>query len=373
MKPQFLAALNQICAEKNISQEVVLEAVKAAIATAYRKDYGDKEQEIEVVLRDDVDFASILIIKEVVETVENESFEISWDEAKKLKKDVEIGDEIKIDATPLGYGRIAAQAAKQVILQKLHEAERQALFSRFKDREGELLTAVVNRVEGSQVFLEIERTSVLLPARQQTPNERYFPGKRIRVYLDQVAQTTKGPQLQVSRTHPRLVEKLLEQEIPEIEHHDVEVMAISRDAGFRSKVAVKSKDEKIDPVGACIGQRGARIQPVMDELGGERVDIIEWDEDPTKLIARALQPAEISNVVVVTQEEYTDEATGKYIKKRAAVFVDETQRAMAIGKKGQNIRLASELTNFELDMYNAEEYEPFKTKLHELLNEKEKN
>ncbi len=368
MKPQFIAAINQICAEKNIPQEVVMDAVKSAIATAFRKDYGNKEQELEIILRDDIDFASILVIKEIVETVENENFEISLSDAKKLKKDVSVGDEIKIDATPLGYGRIAAQAAKQVILQKLHEAERKALFARFKDREGELLTSAVNRVEGSQVFLEIERTSVLLPTRQQIQNERYFPGKRMRVYLDEVAQTTKGPQLQVSRTHPKLVEKLLAQEIPEVEHGDVEIMAISRDAGFRSKVAVRSDDQKIDPVGACIGQRGARIQPVMDELGGERVDIIEWDEDASKLIARALQPAEISNVVIVTSDEYIDEASGKRIKKRAAVFVDETQRAMAIGKKGQNIRLASDLTGFELDMYNAEEYEPFKTKLKELLD-----
>jgi len=367
MKAQFLAAVNQICAEKNIPEDLVVEAVESAIATAYRKDYGNRDQEIKVILRDDVDFATILLIKEVVETVEDENFEISLAEAKKLKKGVAIGDEIEIDVTPIGYGRIAAQAAKQVILQKLNEAERQALFSRFKDREGELLTALVSRVEGSQIFLEIEKTTVLLPQKQQMNNERYFPGKRMRVYLEQVAQTTKGPQLQVSRTHPLLVKKLLEEEIPEVEHGDVEVVAVARDPGFRSKVAVRAIDQKIDPVGACIGQRGTRIQPVMDELGGERVDIIEWNDDPGILIARTLQPAEIGNVVIVNAEEYTDEATGKKVKKRAAVFVDEAQRAMAIGKKGQNIRLASELTGCELDMYNAEEYEPFKAKLQELM------
>jgi len=369
MNPQFVAAINQICAEKNVEQEVVLDAVKSAIAAAYRKDYGHREQEIEVELKDGVDFATILMIKEVVEKVENEHFEISLKEGKKIKKNTEIGDEIKIDVTPLGYGRIAAQAAKQIILQRVNEAERKALFARFKDREGTALTAMVNRTEGSQVCLEIEKTMVILPVRQQIPTERYFPGKRMIVYLEQVAQTTKGPQLQISRIHPQLVKKLLEREIPEIEHGEVEVKAISRDAGFRSKVAVKAEDNKIDPVGACIGQRGARISPVMEELGGERVDIIEWDDNSAILIARALQPAEICNVIIVTPEEYTDEHTGKLVKKRAAVFVDEAQRAMAIGKKGQNIRLASELTGFELDMYNAEEYEPFKEKLEKLMGD----
>ncbi len=368
MNTQFLAAVNQICAEKNIEREIVLGAVKSAIATAYRKDYGNKEQEIDVILRDDVEFATILLVKEVVEEVENENFEISLQESKKIKKGVSVGDEIQIDVTPVDYGRIAAQSAKQVILQKLHEAERTALYERFKDREDRLLTSLVSQVEGTQVLIEIEKSTVQLPLRQQIPNERYFPGKRMRVYLEKVAQTTKGPQLQVSRTHPQLVERLLEQEIPEVEHGDVEVMAVARDPGFRSKVAVKADEPKIDPVGACIGQRGSRIQPVMDELGGERVDIIEYDPDPTKLIARSLQPAEISHVVIVTPEEYEDTETGKRVKKRAAVFVDEEQRAMAIGKKGQNIRLASQLTEFELDMYNAEEYEPFKAKLQEIMD-----
>ena len=363
MKAQFIAALNQICAEKNIPEELALEAVKSAISAAWRKDFGNKEQEIEVVLRDDSDSPTILLIKEVVEKVENENFEISLKEAKKIKKDVKLNDEIRIDVTPLEFGRIAAQVAKQVILQKFNEAERSALFKRFRDREDDILTATVNRVEGTHVFLEIERTNVFLAPSQQIPQEKYFPGKRIKVYLSKVEQTKRGPQLVVSRSHPRLIELLMTQEIPEIEHGEVKIVSMARDAGIRSKVAVYAEDSKIDPVGACIGQKGARIHPVMDEISGERVDVIEWDRDPTKFIARALQPAKIRNVVIVTSQESIDSNTNRRIKKRAAIFVDESERAMAVGKKGQNVRLASELTQFELDMYNFEEYEAFKEKL----------
>jgi len=365
-KSKFLAALTQIAAEKNLNEDIVLDAVKQAIATAYKKDYGSREQEIEVVLRDDAQFASILQIKEIVDEVEDPNFEISLKEAQSIKPGVEVGDEIKIDVTPLEYGRIAAQGAKQVILQRLQEAERAALFTRFQSREDSLVTASVSRVEGNHVFLDIEKTTVLLMPREQIFTEKYFPGRRLRVYLEKVQQTSKGPQLRVSRTHPRLIELLMAQEIPEIEHNEVEVRAVSRDPGFRSKIAVSSDDPKVDPVGACIGQRGTRIAPVMDELGGERVDVIEWSDDPTLLISRALQPAKISNVVIVIAEELRDSETGRRVKKRAAVFVDESERAMAVGKKGQNIRLASELTGFELDMYNAEEYEPFLDKLNEM-------
>lgn len=365
-KGKFIAAMTQIAAEKNLSEDVIIDAVKQSIAAAYRKDYGNKDQEVEVVLRDDAQFASILQIKEVVDTVENENFEISLKDAQKIKSEVEIGDEIRIDVTPLEYGRIAAQAAKQVILQRLQEAERSALFERFKDREDSLLTASVSRVEGNYVFLDIEKTTVLLQPRDQIPNEKYFPGRRMRMYLERVQQTSKGPNLKVSRTHPRLIELLLAQEIPEIEHGEVMIRATARDPGMRSKVAVSSEDPKIDPVGACIGQRGTRITPVMDELSGERVDVIEWNDDPTMLIARALQPAKVSNVVIVIPEESIDPNTGRRVKKRAAVFVEEVERAMAVGKRGQNIRLASELTQFELDMYNAEEYEPFLNKLKEI-------
>ena len=368
MRSTFIAALNQLCAERNVKPDDVLEAVKQAIATAYRKDFGNKEQEIRVILREDQDMPSVLLVKEVVDEVLNENFEISLKDARKVKPDAEVGDEIEIDVTPVGYGRIAAQAAKQVIIQKLQEVEKKSLFEMFKDRENEILTASVTKVEPNWVTLEIEGMTVSLPWREQIPGEHYYTGKRIRVYLDTVELTGKGPQLRISRTHPNLVRKLLELEIPEIRNGDVAIMAIARDAGMRSKVAVKSNDPRIDPIGACVGQKGVRIQAVMEEINGERVDMIEWSDDPIKLISTALQPASISAVIIVNGEEHFD-AEGRRIKKRAAVFVEEAQRPMAIGKKGQNIRLATQLSGFELDMYNYEELPAFKAKLAELKGE----
>ena len=362
MRASFVAAINQICTEKNVSPDQVLEAVKQAIATAYRKDYGNKEQEIRVNLEEGKEMPVILLIKEVVEDVENDNFEISIADARKIRREAELGDEIEIDVTPKEYGRIAAQAAKQVILQKLQEAERQSLYEKFKDRENELLTATVTKVDPNWVTLEIEGMTVSLPWREQIPGEHYYTGKRIRVFLEKVELTGKGPQLKISRTHGSLVKKLLELEIPEVRNGDVEVRSIARDPGFRSKVAVVSKDPRIDPIGACVGQKGVRIQAVMEEINGERVDMLEWSEDPIKLISTALQPAAISAVIIVNDKEYVDDAARK-IKKRAAVFVEEAQRPMAIGKKGQNIRLATELTGYELDMYNYEELPAFKAKL----------
>jgi N utilization substance protein A len=368
MRASFLAAINQICNEKNVKPDQVIEAVKQAIGTAYRKDYGNKEQEIRVELEEGRDMPTILLVKEVVEDVENDNFEISVQDARKIKPDADVGDEITIDVTPLEYGRIATQAAKQVILQKLQEAEKQSLYEMFKDREEELLTATVTKVDPNWVTLEIEGMTVSLPWREQIPGEHYYTGKRLRVYLDKVELTGKGPQLRISRTHSNLVKKLLELEIPEVRNGDVEIKAIARDAGFRSKVAVLSNDPRIDPIGACVGQKGVRIQAVMEEINGERVDMIEWSPDPIKLISLALQPAAISAVIIVNDQEKIDEQ-GRRIKKRAAVFVEEAQRPMAIGKKGQNIRLATELSGYELDVYNYEELPAFKAKLAELRGE----
>jgi len=365
---KFMAAMKQIAVVKNISEALVFEAVESAFAAAYKKDFGTKEQEVKVeILENTPELAKIYVLKEVVEDgdVRDENLEISETDAKKYDSEAELGDEIYIDCTPAGYGRIAAQSAKQVILQKLQEAERKSLFERFKNREGELVTGSVNRVEGSHVFVDVENTTIMLPERHQIRGERYFPGRRLRLYLDKVGISSKGPQLLVSRTHKKLVERVMEEEIPEVTHGEVQIMAIARDAGHRSKVAVRSDDENVDPVGACIGQRGARIQPVMEELSGERVDVIEWSADPRILITRALQPAEIEKVVIVNEEEFTAE-DGKRVRKRVAVFVDEEQRAMAIGRRGQNIRLATDLTGFEIDVYNAEEYEVFMKKFEEI-------
>lgn len=360
MNQQFMAAVNQICAEKNISFESVMDAVQAALSTAYRKDFGNKEEEVEIILNESGQFATVLLIKEVVEEVENLNIEISLKDAKKMKKDVEIGDEIKIDVTPLEYGRIAAQSAKQVILQRIQEAERESLYEMFKNRENELLSAQIMRVEGDSVYISIEGHTVPLSPRDQIPGEKYYNGKRIKVYLDKVIHTNRGPELSISRTHPNLVVRLLEMEIPEVIEGEVVVKSIARDSGTRSKVAVWSDNDKIDPIGACIGQKGVRIQSVMEELNGERVDIIEWSEDPCEFIATALQPAKIAEVIIVNAGE------DPRVRKRAAVFVEEEERPMAIGKKGQNVRLASDLTGYELDLYNLEQLPAFKEKLSEL-------
>lgn len=361
MKPQFFAAIHQICDEKNISYDRVIDTIKAALATAYRKDFGNKEQEVEIVLQDDSDIATVLLVKEVVEDVENSNIEISLAESQKMKKDVEVGDIIKIDVTPLEYGRIAAQSAKQVILQRLQEAERDALYEMFKNRENEIMTAQVMRVENGVVHIQIEKHNVMLGHRDQISNEKYYNGKRIKVYLDKVVHTSKGPQLSISRTHPNLVVRLLEMEIPEIAEGEVEVRSIARDPGTRSKVAVWAENDKIDPVGACIGQKGVRIQSVMNELNGERVDIIEWTKDPKEFIATSLQPAKIAEVIIVNAGE------DSRVPKRAAVFVEESERPMAIGKQGQNVRLASDLTGYELDLYNLDQLPAFKDKLKELM------
>lgn len=361
MKPQFFAAIHQICDEKNIPYERVIETIKAALATAYRKDFGNKEQEVEIILQDGTDIATVLLIKEVVEEVEDPNIEISLAEAKKMKSDVEVGDIIKIDVTPLEYGRIAAQSAKQVILQRLQEAERDSQYEMFKNREGEIMTAQVMRLENGVVHIQIEKHNVTIGPRDQMPGEKYYNGKRMKVYLDKVLHTNRGPQLSISRTHPNLVVRLLEMEIPEIAEGEVQVKSIARDPGVRSKVAVWAEDEKIDPVGACIGQKGVRIQSVMNELNSERVDIIEWTEDAKEFIATALQPAKIAEVIIVNGGEDPN------VPKRAAVFVEEEERPMAIGKHGQNVRLASDLTGFELDLYNLEQLPAFKEKLKELM------
>lgn len=362
MNQQFIAAVNQICAEKNISYDSVMNAVKAALATAYRKDFGNKEEEVEISIGDGGQFATVLLIKEVVENIENPNIEISLKEAKKMKANVEIGDELKIDVTPLEYGRIAAQAAKQVVLQRIQEAERESLYEMFKNRENELLSAQIMRVEGVNIYISIEGHTVPLMRKDQIPNEKYYNGKRIKVYLDKVVHTNHGPELSISRSHPNLVGRLLEMEIPEIIEGDVIIKSIARDAGIRSKVAVWSENDKLDPIGACIGQKGLRIQSVMEELSGERVDIIEWSKNPKEFIATALQPAKIAEVIIVNGGE------DKRIKRRAAIFVEESERPMAIGKRGQNVRLASDLTGYELDLYNVEQLPAFKEKLKELTS-----
>jgi len=343
MQSQFLSALNELCDEKNLPKETVIETVKAALRAAYRKDYGNKEQNIEIQLSDGSNFATVLLVQEIVKEVEDEDTQISLKDAKKIKKTVKVGDELKTDVTPVSYGRIAAQSAKQVIIQRLQEAERDMMYETFKDRENELINALIHRVDDRNVYVDLGTITTFLPPDQQIPGERYYGGQRIKLYLDKVIKTTKGPQLLISRTHPSLVKKLLELEIPEIKDGVVEVKEVARDPGVRCKVAVSSNDEKVDPIGACVGQKGVRIQAVMDELSGERIDVIQYSDEAAKFISASLSPAKVTHIKLLEDQ------------KRAQVFVAPDQRPLAIGKQGQNVRLASYLTGWEIDIMDAVE------------------
>lgn len=343
MQSAFFAAINQLCDEKNLPREVVLDTVKAALRAAYRKDYGTREQNIEVDLDEKSGNITVYLVKEVVSKVEDKDKQMTLAEAKKVKPDAKKGNIIRMDVTPVGYGRIAAQSAKQVIIQRLQEAERELMYQTFKDRENELLNALVHRVEHSQVYVDLDKITAILPPDQQIPGERYFGGQRIKIYLDKVVKTTKGPQLLISRTHPNLVKKLLELEIPEIKAGVVEIKAIARSPGVRCKVAVSSTDEKIDPIGSCVGQKGVRVQNITEELNGERIDVIQWHEDAEKFITAALSPAKIFRIKI-----------NENIK-RASVYVNPDQRPLAIGKQGQNVRLASILTGHEIDILDVKD------------------
>ncbi|MFA6023870.1 MAG: transcription termination factor NusA [Candidatus Gracilibacteria bacterium] len=343
MHQQFMAAVRQLCNEKNLPEEILMDIVKAALRTAYRKDYGNKEQNIEVEIDPKTESVTIFIVKKVVDKIEDPDSDITLEDARKLNKNIKLEEVVRMEVTPMSYGRIAAQAAKQVIIQRIQEAERDYMYELFKDRENELVNALIHRVDNNQVYVELGGTTALLPAREQIPTEQYYGGQRIKLYLDKVIKTTKGPQLLISRTHPKLVEKLMELEIPEVKAGTVMIKGVAREPGVRCKVAVASSDPQVDPIGACVGQNGVRVQNVTHELAGERIDIIPWSEDAQKYIAESLKPAKISKVEL-------DEAAHL-----AKVFVTQDQRALAIGKSGQNVRLASHLTGWEIDILDTTE------------------
>jgi N utilization substance protein A len=341
MQSQFQAAINQLVAEKNLPREVVMETIQAAIKAAFRKDFGTKEHEYEVELSESGENTLVYQVYDVVEEVEDEFLELDVKEAQKYKKGAKVGDVIKIDVTPLEFGRIAAQSAKQVIIQRLQEAERNLMYDMFKDRENELINAQVHRVQNENVFIDLGKITIELPKDQQIPGERYYAGQRVKLYLDKVIKTTKGPKLLISRSHANLVHKLLELEIPEVTQGIVMVNSIARDAGVRCKIAVSSNDPKIDPIGSCVGQKGVRIQALMDELNGERIDIINYNPNTIQFLKVALAPAKVS---FIDLEE-----------KRAKVYVEEDQRPLAIGRSGQNVRLASKLVGIEIDILDVKD------------------
>jgi len=337
MNIEFIEALTQLEKEKGISKDILLDAIEASLISAYKKNYGSS-QNVSVNIDRDTGEVKVYSKKVVTDEVKDALLEIDINEALEYNPIAKIGDIITVEVTPKKFGRIAAQTAKQVVMQRIREAERNIIYEEFAGRETDIVTGTVQRFDKKNVIIDLGKTEVILPVTEQIPTEEYVQGTRIKVYILEVKKTTKGPQITVSRSHPGLVKRLFELEVPEIYEGLVEIKGISREAGSRTKIAVHSKDENIDPVGACVGPKGARVQAIVDELNGEKIDIIKWDKYPDVYISNALSPAKVLNV---TLEEDA---------KIARVTVAENQLSLAIGKEGQNARLAARLTGWKIDI-----------------------
>lgn len=337
MNTEFLEALKDLEKEKGIAVDVLLEAIEAALLSAYKRNFGSLQNARVHIDRETGDY-KVYSQRTVVEEVEDDRLEISLEDAQKIDPRFNLEDIVEDEVTPRNFGRIAAQTAKQVVVQRIREAERNIIFEEFANREGDILTGIVQRVENKNVFIELGKTEAILTPSEQMPGENYRHGERLKTYIVEVKKTTKGPQILVSRTHPGLLKRLFEMEVPELQEGVVELKSIAREAGYRSKIAVYSKDENVDPVGACVGPKGMRVQNIVTELNGEKIDIIKWNQDPSKYVASSLSPAK-----VVAVEVWEDE-------KVARVIVPDYQLSLAIGKEGQNARLAAKLTGWKIDI-----------------------
>ena len=333
----FLEALNEVCKERDISPDVKLDALEAALITAYKRNF-QSAQNVHVMLDRLTGDYHVYAIKDVVDEVYDDITQISVGQAKAIDPEKEIGDTVEIEVTPRNFGRVAAQTAKQVVVQHIREAERGMIYDEFSSREGDIIVGRVERVEPHGVYIDLGRTEAVLPISEQIPGEKFEYGSRIRAYVAEVRRTTRGPQIVISRTHPGLLKRLFELEVPEIHDGTVEIKSVAREPGMRSKIAVWSNDEAVDPVGSCVGHKGMRVQNIVDELRGEKIDIVKWNEDPAKYIANALSPAQAISVAVNEEE------------KVSRVVVPDGQLSLAIGKEGQNARLAAKLTNWKIDI-----------------------
>jgi N utilization substance protein A len=360
MKSDFLIAITQLSAEKNLPKETVIGAVEAALVSAYKKDEFVANQNIRVKINPNTGGVKVWAEKVVVEVPLDNRCEISLAEARRSKLDIQIGEITEVEATPHNAGRIAAQTAKQVILQRLHEAEHSAIFEEYAGKEGDTVTGLVQRIESRQIFIDLGRTEAILPALEQVPNERYRMGQRLKVYLLEVARTNRGPRVIVSRSHPDLLRRLFELEVPEVYNGIVEIKSIAREAGFRSKIAVATSQDGIDPVGCCVGLRGIRIQNIVNELNGEKIDVVMWHPEQSILIANALSPAKVLGVELNNSEQI------------ATVVIPDRQLSLAIGKEGQNVRLAAKLTGWHIDIKSASVAEAQRAAEAKLVTEVEK-
>lgn len=343
-------ACEELERERGISKEVLIASLCDAMVAAYKKHMriGKEVTNIEAILDEQTGEIGVFATKEVVKKVTDPDLQISLKEAKEIAEDVEDGDEIKIEVTPEQFGRIAAQSAKQVITQRIREAERNLVLNEFLDKKGTLTTGIIQRVENRNVIVNIGKTDAIMPQKEQIPGEYYKPGNRIRVFVLNVKETTRLPQVIVSHAHAEIVRELFELEVPEIEDGIVEIKSISREAGYRTKIAVWSNDPEVDSVGACIGPRGSRIQTIVSELKNEKIDIVRYSEDPVEYIVNALSPARVVSVDILANDEYA---------KEAMVVVPDDQLSLAIGREGQNVRLAHKLTGWKIDIKSVSQME----------------
>jgi len=341
---ELIKAIEELEKERGINKEYLLESIETALVTAYKRNFESAEN-VKVTMNEKTGDIKVYSVKEVVKEVENEMTEVSLEEAKKENKKAKVGDKVEFEIIPRNFGRIAAQTAKQVIVQKIREAERDIVYTEYNDRKGEIVSGIVQKADGGTVVLDLGRLEGIMLVKDQIPTEEYKVNDKVRAYVVSVEKGIKGaPQVLVSRSHPDFVRKLFEFEIPEIYEGLIEIKSVSRDPGSRSKVAVYSTNENIDPVGSCVGQKGIRIQNIINELKGEKIDVIEWNEDPAIFISAALLPAQVMAVDIREEEKF------------AQVIVPDDQLSLAIGKSGQNVRLAAKLTNWKIDIKSESQF-----------------
>ena len=341
---ELILALEELEKEKGIKKEYLLESIETALLTAYKRNF-DALENVRIVMDPQTGATHVFSIKEVMEDAKDPALEISLEDARKINTDVNLGDNVEVEIVPRDFGRIAAQTAKQVIIQKLREAEREIIYTEFNDRKGEIVSGIIQKADKNIVVMDLGRLEGIMPTKEQMPTEKYKVNDKIKGYVLDVERGAKGaPQVIVSRSHPDFVRKLLEFEIPEIYEGVIEIKSVSRDPGYRSKVAVYSPDPNIDPVGSCVGQKGVRIQNVINELSWEKIDVIEWNEEPSIYISSALLPAKILAVDIKEEERF------------AQVIVPDDQLSLAIGRAGQNARLAAKLTNWKIDIKSETQF-----------------
>ncbi len=337
MNAEFMQAFEQLGREKGIAPEVLFDAIEAALISAYKRNFSSA-QNVRVALDRDTGEIHVYARKAVVDEVTDPRLEISLPEARELDPRYELEDVVELEVTPKNFGRIAAQTAKQVVVQRIREAERGIIYEEYSSRESDIVTGIVQRIEAKNVFVDLGKAEAILQPSEQIPGEVYRHSDRLKTYIIEVKKTTKGPQILVSRTHPGLLKRLFELEVPEIHDGIVEIKSVAREPGLRSKIAVHSRDENVDPVGSCVGHKGMRVQTIVNELKGEKIDIVKWNADPAKYIANALSPAKVIAVDVNETE------------KASRVIVPDYQLSLAIGKEGQNARLAAKLTGWKIDI-----------------------